>query len=272
MVEYLINTFNLSFNLALYGEGLVVSLLFFVVIWLFSMITQKSSIIDSAWGLHYFSIGLYYFLRAGLELTLAKKILLTAILFWSFRLALFLFYRFLKHGEDQRYVEIRKNWGANHLKFITMFLLQGFLAWLQSYTILVAVANAEVSTLFYLGVSIMVVFTVFESIADFQLFTFKNKSKNTVCNVGLWKYSRHPNYFSEWMIWVGLYITILAANISIFEKIFSLIGPIQIYILVNYVSGIPIMEKYARENVFRKIGEKEYFESTPAFFPKIFGA
>lgn len=254
----------------LYLQGFLVSILFFVIIWFASLVTKKNSIIDAAWGLHYFLISFYYFLKLHHPLTTGTLTLLVIISFWGLRLGGFLFYRYLKIGEDHRYETIKKNWNANDYTFIKMFIFQGAVAGLISLTMLVSFwLPLEINVLFTIGALVMIVFTFFEALADYQLLKFVSLSQNKyrICNIGLWKFSRHPNYFSEWMIWLGLLIIALGQPENPY-KLFAFLGPVMIYLLLNYVSGIPIIEKEARLSNFRKIGEQDYHESTPAFFPK----
>lgn len=253
-----------------YNKGIGVSRIFFICIWFASLVTKKNSIIDAAWGLHYFLISLFYFFELKSHFNTPNMILLTTMTLWGLRLGGFLFYRYLIIGEDHRYETIKKNWNANDFTFIKMFLLQGFIAGILSLTMLFAFAfAAEISISFIIGISIMLIFIIFESIDDFQLFQFVTNplNKNKICNIGLWKFTRHPNYFSEWMIWVGLLIIILGNNFFL-VKLVACLGPVLIYLLLNFVSGIPIIEKNARKGIFKKIGEEEYIRNTPAFFPK----
>ncbi|EQC46099.1 DUF1295 domain-containing protein [Bacteriovorax sp. Seq25_V] len=247
----------------LYGFG--VGIAFFIIAWVVSLVLGKSSHIDSVWGLSFSLLTAFYYYLSGKVIGQLDIIFITVVFLWSFRLGLFLAYRFSVEGEDRRYVEIKTNWNKTNVGFIGMFILQGFLASLLSIPLLLFSHGVVVNeALFFVGISFVFIFTVFETVADWQLFQFKARNKNRTCNVGLWKYSRHPNYFSEWMIWVGLFLTTLSQGALGW---FSFISVAIIFYLLNFVSGIPIIERDARNGVFKREGEKEYFESTSVFFP-----
>ena len=112
---------------------------------------------------------------------------------------------------------------------------------------------------------------IFESIADKQKFEFMKIKKNQkkLLNKGLWKYSRHPNYFGEILIWIGIYLfTIPTLNsISLLYAILGLISPVFIYIMLRYVSGIPILEKSAQKKFKKDKDYKNYIKDTPLLFP-----
>ncbi len=250
-----------------YLIGFIFGISFFILAWVSSVVVGKSSLIDSVWGFSFFLITLLYYYLSGKILTILDYTFITVVFIWSVRLGIFLAIRFMSEGEDKRYVEIKKNWNKSTFGFIGMFALQGFLASLLSIPmLLISHTPITSSFLFYIGLALIVIFTILESLADYQLYTFKKKNKGVTCNVGLWAYSRHPNYFSEWMIWVGLFICCIPLG-SI--GVFSIFSVLIIYYLLNHVSGIPIIEKDAREGIYKRQGEEEYFKRTPAFFPAL---
>ncbi|MEM4397383.1 MAG: DUF1295 domain-containing protein [Candidatus Woesearchaeota archaeon] len=180
-------------------------------------------------------------------------VLVLMIFLWGFRLSGYLFYRILKTKKDNRFDEIRNNF----FKFLGFWILQAtaiFLIMLPSIVFL----SSEIKniTLYNIvGFIIWLIGFLIETIADFQKDAFKKKHKDKFINVGLWKYSRHPNYFGEILVWIGVFIF----TIPVLKGIvwLTIISPIFITFLLLFVSGIPILEKNADE----KYGHlKEYQE------------
>lgn len=225
-------------------------------------------------------------------------ILTLLITIWGLRLSIFLlFTRILPgHPEDKRYNAFRKDYGTKvHRKFFTnVFLFQGFLALvLTAPFVTVYVKALDYNTNFilplqnlniafqdsvellkilfkermslgimgYLGIFIFFIGIVGESLADYQLSKFlKNPSnKGKVCSVGLWRYSRHPNYFFEWVIWLGMSLVAVEVSWGGF------LPAVFMYILLVYFSGIPFAEKSSLQS--RGEEYKKYQETTNAFFP-----
>ena len=188
------------------------------------------------------------------------------VLIWGIRLSTYLFLRFRKTKEDLRYVEIKKNWKKNKLlkEYVGIFLLQGFLMYLVSFV--VSVINifgpGNNNPFYYLGLLVWIIGFVFESVADAQLRNFiktkKSKDKK-IMDEGLWKYSRHPNYFGEVTMWWGIFLISVGTN---YWPV-TIISPVTITYLILKVSGVPLLEKkYQDDPDFRK-----YAKKTSIFFP-----
>ena len=260
---------NEFFNISLWTLG--VSISYFVVFWVISLITKKASIIDIAWGFYFSLISVFYFLRSGQRLEFIHVLSFLVIGFWSIRLGLYLIIRYLhENEEDKRYIKIKKNWNATGVSFVKMFVFQGFIAALVSSPIyFIFSRSAENKTIIYFGLGLMFLSTVLESVADYQLFGFKKdeSNKGKICDKGLWYYTRHPNYFFEWGVWFSLAIQCFGYEGNAY---FGISSAILMFVFLNYVSGIPFLEEDARKGIYKKSGEKEYYATTPAFFPNPF--
>lgn len=249
----------------------LVGFIYFVSLWLMSLVTKKSSVIDIGWGFFFSIISIFYILHFDLSLTLNHMIILTLVLLWSFRLGIYLLIRYLHEDrEDKRYEKIKKEWNATQISFIKMFVFQGVVASSLSFPFYLLYSRAiNLDFLFSVAISIGVFSLFLESVADYQLYKFKKDSTNKgkVLNKGLWKLSRHPNYFFEWMVWVSIGLLSISLEGNGYVGVYA---PIFMYITLNHISGIPFLEEKARQGIYTKDGEKEYYENTPAFFPNIF--
>ncbi len=226
---------------------------------LISLIKKRNDVADIAWGLGFLLISILSLFLSDFSFT---SILLFLLVFlWSTRLSLYIYIRNKKKKEDYRYKKWRNSWGKYfYIKsFLQIFMLQGLLIIIISTPIIINVFNNQFNIyLFSLGLLLWIIGFLFETIADIQLFNFK-KNKEKILKTGLWKYSRHPNYFGEVIIWWGIFF------IS-FHSLYQLIGiisPITITFLILKVSGIPLLEKK-----FEGIKEfEDYKERTSVFFP-----
>lgn len=234
-----------------------------VLTWFFSLIKKDVSIVDSVWGLFFIAAMLVYCIHQD-NLTIRSIIVIVLVSIWGLRLSIFLTWRNWGEQEDYRYVEIRQRNQPNFsLKSLGLvFLLQGFLAWLITLPLyVVSYSQIPVSVLDIIGISIVLFGIIYESIADWQLALFRSNPLNTgkVYNSGLWRYSRHPNYFGEICVWWGCYLIALSAGGA-----WSILSPILITILILRISGVSLMEKDIDE---RKPEYRNYKLSTNAFIP-----
>ena len=194
----------------------------------------------------------------------ANLLLLTLLTLWALRLSVFLAVRNWGEDEDRRYQEIRANNepGFNLKSIYIIFGLQAGLAWVISLPLLLAISvNTEIGYLELAGAVIWIIGFFFEATADQQLYRFKSNphNKGKVLDTGLWAYSRHPNYFGEFLIWWGYFMFALSAGAW-----WTVFSPILMTILLLKVSGVSLMEKGITE---RRSQYREYIESTNAFFP-----
>jgi len=247
---------------------LVVPLIIFVYMslsFLFSKILKRTDFVDIVWGCGFVLVAMHTLLTSQ-YVNLVSIVTTILVLVWGIRLSSHIYSRFKKSKEDERYVEIKKNWKSTPLlnEYLKIFILQGFLMYLVSLSVsvinLFGVRNGE--TFFYIGLGIWIFGFIFESVADRQLKDFiKNKKSRTnkIMDEGLWRYSRHPNYFGEVVMWWGIFVISLATNLWLL----TIISPVTITYLILKVSGVPMLEKkYKNDKAFQK-----YAKKTSKFIP-----
>ena len=189
------------------------------------------------------------------------------VIIWALRLGSFLFLRVLKDKEDRRFSE----WKKNFHQFLRVWTLQGLWVFLTSVAAVTAITSRKIiepDLFLYIGSFLWVFGFLFESIADYQKRKFRSENKNKFIQSGLWSVSRHPNYFGEIVLWLG--IALIAFPTLAGPQYVSLISPIFVYMLLTRVSGIHILEKHADDTWGKKKDYQAYKEKTPVLFPKIF--
>ncbi len=244
------------------------ALLIFVHLWFaYAAVRRRNDIADVAWGL-----GFVLMAAIGLDHSFNSKTLVVFALvaFWGFRLASHIYRRFRREDkEDRRYAEMRQRWGKNWLwrSWLHVFLGQGFFLILVAMPLIVLPQYGQTgwSWVNFLGLALWVFGFVFESVADRQLQDFianPNKPEGvTIMKTGLWKYTRHPNYFGEAVIWWGVWLITFGDLWWL-----TVIGPITITVLLRFVSGVPLAEAGFRDSP----EFQEYKKRTPAMFPNFF--
>lgn len=246
------------------GLGLAAIVVLFTLLWLWSVRLQNSSIADVAWGPGILVIGLtYYFTSDGFPLRAHLTLALVAI--WAIRLAAHLGLRMRLEGEDYRYVRWRDEYEDSwwYVSYVRVFLVQAVLAWAVSLPIYFAIVSLRPPslTLFdYLGVVLFVAGLGFEAVGDEQLRRFRanRANKGKVLDTGLWRYTRHPNYFGEALLWWGFGMIGLSTG-----GVPGLLGPAIFTYLLIYVSGVAMLES----TLVGKTGYIQYVGRTPAFVP-----
>lgn len=228
-----------------------------------SVVKKRNDVADIAWGLGFVLIswsGLYF---ANISLRGLLVNLLVTI--WGVRLAWHIHKRNLKKHEDYRYAAWRKEWGKWFFvrSYFQVYLLQGLFLYLiiQPVNFIHYRVSSSLGIFDLIGLLVWIIGFYFESIGDSQLKTFISNpaNKGKLMKTGLWKYSRHPNYFGEVTQWWGIFIIAL----SIPFGYITIIGPITITVLILFVSGIPLLEKkYEGRKDF-----EEYKKRTSVFFP-----
>lgn len=240
--------------------------LLMVSVWLASVWKRDASIVDVAWGPGFAGIALVAF--AVSDGTPARCALVTGlVVVWGLRLGGYLAWRAWGKPEDFRYQAMRRHWGARFplVSLFTVFALQGVLMWIVSLPIQIAQVAPEpasLGALDALGAGLWLVGMFFESVGDWQLGRFKADpaSAGRVMDRGLWRYTRHPNYFGDCVVWWGLFAIALAAP----GGAWSVIGPLVMTVLLRRVSGVTLLE---RSLVKRRPGYAEYVTRTNAFVP-----
>ena len=256
------------FNLLPLLTSVVIGVLIYMTLFhVLSIVTKRSDIVDIAWGLGFVLISLISLLTQEV-LTDRMLIVFILVLLWGLRLSSHIFLRNIKKEEDYRYKQFKKDWGKNfYIKsYFKIFLLQGLLMIFISSPILLISSSqfVTIGTFDYIGVSLWIIGFLIETISDLQLKSFvtlkkEGKTDTRFANIGLWKYSRHPNYFGEILQWWGIGIVALSVPFGYI----GLIGPALITYLLIFVSGIPLLEKK-----FEKDSEwNTYVERTRKLIP-----
>lgn len=220
---------------------------------------------DIAWGLGFCFIALYSFAHYA-QPTLRQLIITLGTFLWGIRLAVHLYDRNKNKPEDFRYANWRKEWGRWFIvrSFFQVYVLQGLIMVLIACPVFLInyQSGSTFNILDLIGIILFAIGFYFEATADKQLAAFKSKPENkgNILQTGLWKYSRHPNYFGEVVLWWGIFFMAMAGG-WFFPAIIS---PVLITFLILKVSGVPMLERKYRNNS----KYEAYVESTSAFFPK----
>lgn len=229
-----------------------------------SLFLSRSDIADVAWGIGFFVVSVAGLVSGGAP---SDRSMLVSVLVgaWAFRLSLHIFFRNRGKTEDRRYAAWRESWGRWFpvRSFFQIFVLQGILLLIIAMPIVaIHVSPESVWTVFDLiGVLLWTIGFVFESVGDFQLLRFLRDPahRGGVLSTGLWKFTRHPNYFGEVTVWWGIWFLSLSTPIGAI----SVLGPLTITFLILFVSGIPLLERGMAGNP----KFEEYARRTNIFFP-----
>lgn len=239
----------------------------FALLYLFARKLDNYGIVDIAWSYAFALLALFYAV-AGPGWPLRKALIAAMATLWSLRLGTHLYRRVMGHHpiEDGRYVQLRKDWAGDFAsKMFGFFQLQAASIVLLGAAFLVVCLNPvpELHLLELIGAGLWLAALSGEALADAQLAAFKRDAANRgqVCAVGLWRFSRHPNYFFEWMIWVSFFVFALGSP----HGWVAIIGPASILYLLVRVTGIPLTE----EQSLRSKGDayRRYQQTTSAFIP-----
>lgn len=242
-------------------SSLIFSFIFMNLMFTWTVKEDNYGLIDIGWGLFFIVISCSSLLVSPYFAS-HSIIYLSIIFLWGARLSFYLFKR--NHGkeEDERYTEFRMHWrGSQHLNgYFRIYFVQLILAHLVALPIhgLTHIENFRFDFFFYLGISIWLLGFGIESLADLQKAQFKKVSSQEICKKGLWRYSRHPNYFGEVLLWWGFWL-----SLSNKAPWWTVLGPISISYLIIFFSGIPMLEKKKIHNA----DYQEYKKETSAFIP-----
>ena len=218
------------------------------IFFLIAYFLQTDKFTDFTYSLTFITIALYFYLTQNLSL-----IVFLMILLWGLRLGGFLVLRVIKVGKDRRFDDFRHKFFG----FIQFWIVQGFTCFILLLPIYLF------TELNYYGIIIFLIGLLIETIADYQKYRFKlvDKKKGFI-HSGIWKHSRHPNYFGEILVWVGIFVATINTNWYI-----SILSPITIYLILRYFSGVRILE----ENALKKWGKdknyQKYLKNTNMFVP-----
>tara|TARA_Y100000768_G_scaffold72583_1_gene51220 strand:+ start:108 stop:848 length:741 start_codon:yes stop_codon:yes gene_type:complete len=239
----------------------IIQIIFFIP----SFILKTEKIYDLIGSTTYIFVGLIAYLSVDNKTT-TDTILLFFVIIWGTRLGTYLFKRIQRDSEDVRFEKAKRNF----FWFLQYWMGQALWVSITSCAAVIAILKPESNTLNiygYIGITIWIFGFTFEVIADLQKNNFK-KSQNTTQNyisTGLWSKSRHPNYFGEITLWVGMYIISLSSFSGI--EYLTIISPIFVYILLTRMSGINMLEKIADQRYGHLDEYLEYKEKTPILVP-----
>ena len=236
------------------------------LLWLVSLAIKNSSIVDIFWGTGFVITAWVAFALTPEGFAARKWLIVLFVTIWGLRLSLHILFRNWGKPEDFRYQVWRKQAGASWWwrSFFKVFLLQGILMWIIAAPIVAAQTSAlpnQLTGIDYIAVPIWAIGFFFEAVGDWQLARFKSNpaNKGKLMNTGVWRYTRHPNYFGDATQWWAYFL--IAAAAGGFWTIFS---PIIMTGLLMRVSGVTLLEKTLKET---KPGYKEYVETTSEFVP-----
>jgi steroid 5-alpha reductase family enzyme len=213
-----------------------------------------------------FSVSALLYITGTTKIT--DIIVVFCVAVWAVRLGLFLFNRIVKDGEDKRFRNIKPNF----TRFFMTWTLQGTWVSMCLLCVLTALSSPNGiihSYLFYVGLFVFNIGFLIEIVADNQKTIFRNdkKNKDKFITTGLWKYSRHPNYLGEIILWFGISVMSFSSLENL--QFFTLISPIFVYFLLVYVSGVRMLEDSGKKKWGHLDSYKKYINNTPKIFFKI---
>jgi steroid 5-alpha reductase family enzyme len=263
----------LSVPAGLLASTALVVLALMTTLWLVSLALRNASIVDLFWGPGFAVVSwvaLWWSVAHGFapEEGARRLMLALPVTVWGLRLGGYLSFRNLGKGEDYRYAEMRRRRGRSFWaqSLPRVFLLQGVLMWVVSLPVQVGMAapgRAGLGPAVWMGAVVWLTGLCFEATGDWQLSRFKSRpaNKGLVMDRGLWRYTRHPNYFGDFLVWWGLYVMALDGP----GAWWTIVGPLLMSTLLLRVSGVALLEKTITA---RRPGYAEYVRRTSVFFPR----
>jgi steroid 5-alpha reductase family enzyme len=249
-----------------FGVALVAILALMTLVWGASLFKRDASLVDTFWGLGFVVAGWIYKYGSGPS-TLRGGLVLGLVTFWGLRLSAYILWRSRGHGEDYRYREMRDRHPRTFpwRSLLTVFWLQAVLLWALSAPLFQAQRSpgpAPLGPLDALGLALFAVGFLFEVGGDWQLARFKRDRAHAgqVMDRGLWRYTRHPNYFGDALVWWSFFCFAAATP----HGWWTIYSPLLMTLLLLRVSGVTLLEKRLQAT---KPGYRRYAERTSAFFP-----
>ncbi len=240
---------------------------FMCVMFVIALIKKDNSIVDTGWGIGFIIVAVVTLSVYG-DGIFKQRLVSYLVVLWGLRLSLYIGIRNWGTPEDFRYANWRKQWGNNVVwrSFLQVFMLQGVIMFINSLPVVIVNSGPFVLrkyiALSIIGTAIWFVGFLFEGLADKQMFDFKSDRhphKAKVMNKGLWKYSRHPNYFGEALMWWGIFLLAIPSG----HWYISILAPLTITYLLLKVSGVTLLEKKYEGNDEYEL----YKKHTNAFLP-----
>ena len=266
--------FSITYSIALLtGLQVIQQAVFiaFLIQWILfvpAFLYQTEKFYDLAGSATYISVVSYIGFQSyfAININIGNILLASFIMLWAIRLGSFLFTRIQKSGQDKRFNTIK----PSPTRFFMAWTFQGMWVSLCSMCALTAIASKNgviLNGYFYIGMLVFIVGFVLEIIADWQKSVFRKNpmNKDQFIAHGLWHYSRHPNYFGEITLWLGISIMSLS-SLSSWQYI-TLISPLFTYILLVYISGVRILEISGLEKWGHLESYQNYIRTTPSLFP-----
>lgn len=246
-------------------QTLLISLGIQLSFFFFAASFKSDKVTDLSYGLTFIIMSWILVLQNPNPSVVQKQITLL-ITIWGIRLATYLFIRILKIKKDKRFDGIREDF----IKFASFWLFQGISVWiimLPAIFVLSSTKAFPITNLTYFGSLIWLTGLVLETLADYQKYVFKSdpKNKDIFINSGVWKYSRHPNYFGEMLCWWGIFVIALPYLSGL--SYLTIIGPLFITYILLFVSGIPPLEKRYAKKFADNHQYKKYKENTSLLIP-----
>ncbi len=246
------------------SDAALVVFIYMSLVFVLALVLCDNSIVDIFWGLGFIVLTVFSIIRSGSPGIL--QILVTLmVLIWGLRLSLHIFNRNFGRGEDFRYAHWRRTWRFFILRsFLQVFMLQGFFMLVISWPVLHVLNTPSPAVHGFIHASGLLVFLagfLFEAIGDYQLAVFRKNPDNAgkIITTGLWKLTRHPNYFGEALLWWGFWLLALPQ----LDGIYTVVSPLAITWLLRYVSGVPMLEKKYEG----RPDWEAYKAKTPVFIP-----
>lgn len=246
--------------------SLAVSVTLMVLAWVAGVLLRDASIVDRLWGLGFVLIGWVTFAITDSD-TVRKTLTVVLATLWGLRLSIYISWRNWGRGEDYRYRDMREKHGSRFplVSLFTVFLLQALILWAVAAPLIQAQRADRPDALTGIDILGVLAFGIgfgFEVVGDWQLARFRRDPSNRgkVLDTGLWRYTRHPNYFGDALVWWGLFAFALATP----GGWWTLYSPVLMTLLLMKVSGVSLLEKRLKET---KPRYRSYAERTNAFFP-----
>jgi steroid 5-alpha reductase family enzyme len=236
------------------------------ILWIASLLLKDSSIVDIFWGAGFVLSNWVYFFLTPQGFPGRKWLINTLVTIWGLRLSIYILWRNWGKGEDYRYQKMREQAGGRWWwqSFFQVFLLQGLLMWIISIPLLAAQISdtpARLTAIDFIAIAVWTIGFFFEAVGDLQMARFKADpaNKGKVLDSGVWRYTRHPNYFGDATQWWAYYLVAVAAG-----GFWTIFSPIIMTFFLLRVSGVTLLEKNLKET---KPKYKDYIERTSAFIP-----
>lgn len=243
--------------------SLAISLVINAAMFLLAYWLQSDKLTDASYAVSFIALALFCLSRS--DYSSPGLVGLSLIIVWALRIGSFLLYRVIKSGRDPRFDEMRESF----VKFGRFWLGQALTVWILMIPATLAFTHkSKWGMLSIIGVVVWLIGFTTEAIADLQKYRFTHdpKHKNQWIESGLWRYSRHPNYFGEILVWIGMYIFALP-SLTTLEAIVALVSPLFIATLLLFVSGIPILEKSADKRWGTSPAYRTYKKRTSLLVP-----